>query len=1063
MKTGMLLFAAFILKAQLPTGTIAGVVRDPSGAAVSGARIKLVSVATNDSRNETTSQSGDYSFSSLLPGEYNVMIESARFTRMDRAASVEAGATTTADFDLRLGDVKESITVETTSPQIRYESHTVGGTITDAEIQSLPLNGRNFLELAKLEPGVQPATRVSGNRTMVLVLGAPGGVSGRGTRVTVDGGSIMSVGLFAAAMGFSQGVVQEFQISTVNCDLSTGLTFTGAINVATRSGGNDLHGDVFYFFRDHTLSAYPALKRDSANPDPFFQRRQFGFAAGGPIRRDRLFFFGNWERIEQRGVATTTLFGPDFGSLSRITSSPLFGNQLSFRLDDRLSSRHTAFVRYSHDGSRSFTNMIGGPTGNANAYPSNWVRELTWVDQSLLGVTSVLRPKLVNDLRFSYFFYSDDQVAPQQSDCPGCLGIGAAAISVPQAGLFIGQSAITLYPGRRFHLNDLVTRQSNTHRTRFGADWEFNRGGAIAWTNEPASLTLFSPGQVRTFNQDRSTPPDLRIPLPASFRTLNDILQLPLQSVTVGIGDPRTRQENGSHVRSWSSARLYFQDTWRLHQNPTLNYGLAWMADGYKNYDLTKPDYLLPILGAGGLGPTRKNWKNFSPSLGLAWAPSHEKKMVIHAGAGIYYDYFFQYQIDTERALLAPPTSGRQTIAGSAIGNSLTTIPGVEPGTALDFNGNPTRFTGADLVSILPTVRAQLTSNLANADRSLTSVQILKQVAGQANILFPVDVPSWSAQHVNVGFQRELARDFVLSADFVFRHFIHGGMGISGLDLNHFNSVRGPVIPRCLVNQQDDPRALCSTGPIQIWQSSSNQTYKGLLMRAEKRFRHHFQLLISHAWSSNVGTPGSGAANPNAAFAPSGLDLDHWHQPSRPLITDYAHIVNVAGVVQLPRQFNLGLNFSYSSAPPFSPFVGGIDFNGDGTIGDLLPGTSLGQFNRGLGRPDLGRLVDQFNQNYALTPDTHGRIIPSITLPSSYALDHGFQALDLRLTRDFAFPDHWRLSIIAEVFNLYNAANLTGYSPDLTSPAFGQPSARFTQWFGSGGPRAFQLAARVSF
>jgi hypothetical protein len=193
------------------------------------------------------------------------------------------------------------------------------------------------------------------------------------------------------------------------------------------------------------------------------------------------------------------------------------------------------------------------------------------------------------------------------------------------------------------------------------------------------------------------------------------------------------------------------------------------------------------------------------------------------------------------------------------------------------------------------------------------------------------------------------------------------------------------------------------------------------------------------------------------------LDLDHWHQPSRPLITDYTHILNVAAVVQLPRHFDVGLNFSCSSPPPFSPLVGGIDFNGDGTVGDLLPGTSLAQFNRGLGRADLARLVDQFNQNYALTTDTHGRIIPLITLPSSYALDHGFQALDLRLNREFVFRDHWRLSVIGEVFNLYNAANVTGYSPDLTSPAFGQPSARFTQLFGSGGPRAFQLATRFSF
>ena len=271
------------------------------------------------------------------------------------------------------------------------------------------------------------------------------------------------------------------------------------------------------------------------------------------------------------------------------------------------------------------------------------------------------------------------------------------------------------------------------------------------------------------------------------------------------------------------------------------------------------------------------------------------------------------------------------------------------------------------------------------------------------------------------------------------------------------------MIPRCAGAQQNDPHALCSNGPIQVWQSTSNQTYKGLLVRAEKRFSHRFQFLGSWAWSSDVGTPGSGVQNPNAAFAPLGLNLDQWHQPNRPLIVDFTHIVNLAGVVELPRHFEFGLNFSYSSAPPFSPVIGGIDFNGDGTVGDLLPGTLLGQFNRGFGKADLARVVTQFNQTYALTPDSHGRTIPRITLPARYALDDNFQALDLRMSRTFLFHDPWRLSLIGEVFNVYNAANLSGYSTDLTSPAFGQPSARFTQLFGSGGPRAFQFAARFSF
>src|SRR5262249_14668335 len=132
-----------------------------------------------------------------------------------------------------------------------------------------------------------------------------------------------------------------FEVWTVNLDLATGIVAAGAVNVVTRSGGNDLHSTAFYFFRDHKLAAYPALNRDPANPNPFFQRRQFGFALGGPVRHDRVFFFANLERNEQRGVSDTTLTG-DFAHLSGITASPLFGDQVSVRVDGLISSRHNS-------------------------------------------------------------------------------------------------------------------------------------------------------------------------------------------------------------------------------------------------------------------------------------------------------------------------------------------------------------------------------------------------------------------------------------------------------------------------------------------------------------------------------------------------------------------------------------------------------------------------------------------------------------------------------------------------------------------------------------------------
>jgi hypothetical protein len=255
--------------------------------------------------------------------------------------------------------------------------------------------------------------------------------------------------------------------------------------------------------------------------------------------------------------------------------------------------------------------------------------------------------------------------------------------------------------------------------------------------------------------------------------------------------------------------------------------------------------------------------------------------------------------------------------------------------------------------------------------------------------------------------------------------------------------------------QRDDPQALCSNGPINVLVPAGRVTYKGLLLRADKRLSHGFQFLGSYAYSSNTGTNGAGAG--------SGFNLDNWFENRGPVATDITHIVNLAGVAQLPSRFELGLNFSISSAPPFSAYVAGIDFNGDGTKDDLLPGSTVNAFNRSMGRADLERLVAQFNQTYAGTKDSHGNSIPFLTLPPRYSFGHNFESLDLRLSRSVVFGERWRLSLIGEVFNLYNAANLSGYRGDLTSAAFGQPTSRVTQVFGSGGPRAFQLGVKVGF
>ena len=179
---------------------------DSTGARISGASVMITNRETGLKRTLVTSDVGNYSAAVLLPGPYEVAAEATGFKRLVRQATVESGSTTDVNLVMQVGASPESVTVEGASPQIHYESHEVDGMVTRPQIEGLPLNGRNFLELAKLEPGAQQPTRTSNNRTLVPLLGSPVGQNGRATRVTVDGGSIMEVGNGGSAMGFSRGV-----------------------------------------------------------------------------------------------------------------------------------------------------------------------------------------------------------------------------------------------------------------------------------------------------------------------------------------------------------------------------------------------------------------------------------------------------------------------------------------------------------------------------------------------------------------------------------------------------------------------------------------------------------------------------------------------------------------------------------------------------------------------------------------------------------------------------------------------------------------------------------------
>jgi len=427
----------------------------------------------------------------------------------------------------------------------------------------------------------------------------------------------------------------------------------------------------------------------------------------------------------------------------------------------------------------------------------------------------------------------------------------------------------------------------------------------------------------------------------------------------------------------------------------------------------------------------------------------------VRGGIGRYFDpagSANSTNLANERLLLSPLGTGRLTVSGSNI---------FWNGSPLDFS-QPTAFTAAQLLRILPGIRADLAGALNPGNRDFTVLNINRTKQG-TNLSDPSnEIPS--AIHVTVGFQRELARGLVLSTDFVWKRFSH--TFINGIDYNRFRSAQGPVIPTCSDATRDEVHALCSNGSLMFDTTSGRARYAGLLVRAEKRVQRFAQVTASYAIGSYVGSNGTGTGTAEASGGrATGFNNDDWFENYGPMPTDLRHVLNISGYVELPWRMQVAFSISATSRPPFTAWLEDVDINGDGTNDDLLPGTKVNQFGRGLDKEDLQRLVEQYKQEFAGKTLCCNQSAPRVTLPDTYAFNDRFFTQDLRVTHTVPLGNQRvRLLVFAEIFNVFNTANLVQYSGNLVERAtFGQPGARFTQIFGSGGPRAVQLGARVNF
>ncbi|HYA15937.1 MAG TPA: carboxypeptidase-like regulatory domain-containing protein, partial [Bryobacteraceae bacterium] len=930
------------LFAQAPVGTISGTVTDAAGAVVPNATVTITNKATSTARNLTSNNEGLYNAPALPPGDYEVRVEMQGFRTVVREANVVAGGTTTVDAALSVGASREVVTVEAASASVNYESQSVAGVIPRESIQDIPLNGRSSLQLASLEPGVtvNPGATSQFNAMFnVSILGANGGATsqgGVGPAYTMDGGTINDEVEGGTSMNFSQEVVQEFQLSAVNFDPSTGIAAAGGVNIVTRSGSNDWHASAYFFYRDHNMAAYPGLKRSTFNPNPFFARRNPGVWVGGPIIKDKLFTFTSYEYMNQTSVITETNDLASLQPLNSIWPSPLHYNWLTQRFDYHINDKNNLFLRYSHDSNADF-----GPYAGTGA-PSAWIHNQNWSDQTILGVTTIFSSALVNDVRAQYHYWENKGPNATAADCTlPCIGAGLPGITTMVGSATFTYGAGNEVNGPQFHasrsweINDTLSWQKGSHRIRFGMDLEQMRTAYKPWdVCDPACIGLYSAEQTQALSA--AFPAGSFASLPSKIVTTADLENLPIYAtsaalysgVALGNGSwPGTYDHGQGGVNTRSHP--WVSDAWKVKSNLTINLGLSYVYEsGIFSPFLTRPQYLAPILEGQtggeptGLGATPSNKLDFAPQTGFAWALGKDKRTVIRGGASMFWDTNPIWQQFREDASIGPAGDGRITLAASAFTNifpgiyyqSSSGVKALPVGAALPLT-SISNLTLGDFLQIInqqvPTLSAQIFANPVTSGPYTTSgIQVSKQGVE----IYPAHFPFIRSYQTSIGVQRDLGKGFVITADWARRQGENLNLGEQ--DLNRFARTAdglNPIIPKCATTPDFVTTDECSTGGITFWVPEGRSVYEGLLMKLQKRFTKVYG--VSYQFQTSY-------ALQRLMYENAAVDLDNYFASYGPTIP--RQNFNLAGVANLPWGFTLSLNSSIITATPVTPIITGI-------------------------------------------------------------------------------------------------------------------------------------------
>jgi hypothetical protein len=1048
-----LLCAGMIAQTTVATGSIVGTVTDPSGAVVGGAKVIITNVDTGVPIDLTTNSAGAFNSGALTPATYKVQISSKGFNTLTATVIVQVGNTSALNARMTLGQESTVVEVQASSLAVNTEQAEVQGVLTTSQIENLPVNGRNFLDLAQLEPGVQIQDGQNFDPTKAGYSSISfGGRFGRTARIDVDGVDVSDETVGTTTQDIPASAINEFQMSQSSLDLSNDLTSSGAVNVTTKSGTNTYHGEAFGLIRDRNVGGAAAPGGVNAP----MQRQQYGGDFGGAIIKDKLFFFMDGERTKQDSMATVQFPSP-FDLYDGTITTPFRDNELMGKVDYNLGHNARLFYRYDY-----FGNSLPGTFGLGYSKYVN--KDYT---RTHVGGIDFNTGTFTHTIRFSYMkFQNQIADAAAGSGLPFCCY--GVTFNARGNGFYAGPNieAPQSTPQQNTQVKYDGSKSVGHHIFRYGFSFNHIQGGGFAnffglgprvrWT-QPDTTTKLPDGTFEDPNAQFAA----EGPYPGG---ITNPLNYPVQQVRYGNGMGFSTEHPALGFPAGglgpdNRLGLYVGDSWKIRSNFTMSLGVRYVRDtGRTDSDLPADSAINAAFPGWGNRVQQPNL-NFAPQLGIAWDPKGNGKTVVRGGIGLYYENVIYNNVLFDRPLrlktgafnqtplgcnsgtvqqqllitgpngpevLQPDAGscGNDVHVGDAIPAILDTWAKYEAGNPLDLNAANPNYVGNSLDNGI-SVGASMFAPQYKSPRSLQinfgiqhelhkgtifSADYLRNVETKSLVGIDInhtgDVATFNKTNAlsaiaatNSSFEcgngtDAASIDCAIAAGAQMTDYATNGLGSAGDFGGDCVNNAGTALPCAFPGYNPAQGAFGMLMPI------GRSVYNALQVKLSQNVANplrsvralNFQFSYSLSSFKNIGgsqVDGT-TGNNDLDFVTTAADNNNPGRYFGPSLLDRTHQFSFGGYAELPAKFRIGLIGHF-----YSPLAEAIDipntnvgpgeiyrtdFTGDGSVADLMPGTHMGQFDRGTNAHSLNSLIDHYNTTYGNQATPAGQALISAGL-----------------------------------------------------------------------------------